>query len=91
MTDTPDSPASGEERKSDYRIFVNGEEKTVESDDLSYDQVVKLSYPTPPDPNTIFTVTFRKAKEPHEGSLVPGQSVEIREGTVFDVTPTGKS
>ena len=77
----------------DFVIIVNGEKASVESDDVSYEQVVKLAYPTPPSPDTRFTVTYRKAKEPnHEGSLAPGQSVEVkREGTIFNVKATGKS
>jgi hypothetical protein len=73
-------------------IIVNGEQKTVASDDVSYEEVVKLAYPTPPSPDTRYTVTYRKAKEPKEGSLAPGQSVEAKkEGTIFNVKTTGKS
>jgi hypothetical protein len=76
----------------EFVIVVNGEQKTVESKDVTYEQVVGLAFPTPPDPNTIFTVTYRKAKQPHEGSLVEGQSVEVKkEGTVFNVFATGRS
>ncbi len=76
-----------------YRIIVNAVEVTVESDIVTYEQVVKIAYPTPPAPDTRYTVTYRKAKEPnHEGSLAPGQSVEVRkEGTIFNVKVTGKS
>lgn len=75
----------------EFRIQVNGVAKVVSSDDLSYQDVVLLAYPTPPDANTTFSISYEKAREPHEGDLVPGQSVEIKEGTEFDVTPTGKS
>ena len=49
--------------------------------------------PVPPGPDTTYTVTYRKAKAPrHEGILVEGETVEVRkEGTTFDVVPTGKS
>jgi hypothetical protein len=76
----------------EFVIIVNGEQKTVESKQVTYEQVVALAYPTPPDPNTIFTVTYRNAQKPHEGSLVEGQSVEVKkEGTIFNVFPTGRS
>lgn len=91
MTDTIASPGAQDLHEKQYRIIINGEEHIVETEVLSYEQVVSLAYPTPPEPNMIYTVTYRKAKEPHEGSLVPGQRVEIKEGTIFDVTPTGKS
>lgn len=74
------------------RIIVNGEPKTVISPVVSYTEVTTLAYPTPPQPNTIYTVTYRNAVSPREGSLVDGQSVEVREeGTIFNVRPSGKS
>lgn len=80
---------TAEERKK-YKIFVNGEEAKVESDIVTYAQVVLIAYPQG-EPGTEYTVTFDKAKEPRDGDLVAGQSVEIKEDTEFDVTPTGKS
>ena len=73
-------------------IIVNGERKTIPSREVSYTEVVALAYPTPPSPDTMFTVTYRNAVKPKEGSLVDGQSVEVREeGTIFNVRATGKS
>ena len=73
-------------------IIVNGQPKTVQSQLVSYAEVVALAYPTPPSPDTIFTVTFRNAEKPREGSLVDGQTVEVKkEGTIFNVRATGKS
>ena len=83
MSETEDT----KEKK--YKIIVNGEEKTVETEVLMDEEVVRLAYPDPGD--KIYSVSFEKAKEPKEGELVAGQSVEIKEGTEFDVTPTGKS
>jgi len=73
-----------------YRVYVNGTEKTVETNQLSYDDVVVLAFPER-TPGTIYSVTFEKAKKPHEGDLVEGQSVEIKDGTEFDVDDTGRS
>lgn len=76
----------------DIVIIVNAEPKTVQSRIVSYEEVVKLAYPTPPSPETRYTVSYRKAEKPREGSLAPGQSVEVKkEGTIFNVKPTGKS
>ena len=59
---------------------------------MTYEQVVRLAFQTPPAPDTRFTVTYRNAAEPKQGSLAPGQSVKVkRHGTVFNVKPTGKS
>jgi hypothetical protein len=84
--------AEQEHKTKSYVIVVNGTPHTVPSDVVSYEEVVKLAYPTPPAPNTVYSVTYEKAKKhPHEGDLVAGRSVEVKDGTEFDVTPTGKS
>jgi hypothetical protein len=73
-------------------IIVNGEPHEVPSDVVSYQEVVALAFPVPPSPDARYTVSYRNAKEPHEGSLAPSQSVVVRkEGTVFNVKATGKS
>lgn len=73
-----------------YKIAVNGVKKTVDHDILTYDEVVRLEFPQP-NPATIYNVTFEKAREPKEGELLPGQSVEIKENTELDVDDTGRS
>jgi hypothetical protein len=82
---------TAEHKEHHIKIVVNGVEHVVTSDIVSYDEVTKLAYPVPPAPNTTYTVSYEKAKHPHEGELVEGQTVEVKEGTEFDVTPTGKS
>jgi hypothetical protein len=74
-------------------IFVNGRPKTVDKGKLSFEEVVKLAFPTPPTgDNIIFTVTYRKARgNRHDGILHPGQQVEIKEDTTFNVRFTDKS
>lgn len=73
-----------------YKIVVNGTPKTVEKEVLSYEEVVLLAFPQP-NPDTIYSVSFEKAKDPREGELVAGQSVTIKENTEFDVDDTGRS
>lgn len=79
-----------EHHQKQYKIVVNGVPTTVEQEVLSFDEVVRLAFPDP-NPDTIYNVTFEKAKEPKEGELLPGQSVTIKEGTEFDVDDTGRS
>jgi len=84
-------PASNEKDK-DYEIVVDGTQHVVEEEHVTFEQVVALAYPTPPSEETIFTVTFFKAKEPKEGTLAAGGSVEVKKnGTVFNVKATIKS
>jgi len=76
----------------DVVIVVNGTEFSVESETVTYDQLVNIAYPTPPDSDSRFTVSYRHAREPKEGSLASGQSVEVKKrGTIFNVKPTGRS
>lgn len=83
---------AAEKKDKDYRIVVNGEPMTVESEIVSFEQVTNFAYPEPPFPETLFTVTYRNAKKPKEGRLVEGQTVEVkRNGTVFNVKATDKS
>jgi len=80
------------EVKQEPTIIVNGEEHQVRSDVVTYQEVVTIAFPIPPSPDARYTVSFRGAKEPHEGSLAPSQSVIVRkEGTIFNVKATGKS
>jgi hypothetical protein len=74
-------------------IVVNGRQKVVHEKEISFEEVVRLAFPTPPTgENIMFTVTYRKARgEQHEGIMAPGQSVKIKEGTAFNVRYTDKS
>jgi len=73
-----------------FEIFVNGRQKEVTADVVSFEEIVKLAN-LPSTPDTIFTVTFKHGIHNQEGSLVAGQKVEIRDGMIFNVTPTNKS
>lgn len=83
------SDAAAETHTKHYNIHVNGQHKTVEQDVLSYEDVVRLAFSDPGD--KIYSVTFEKAEAPKEGELVAGQTVTIKDGTEFDVEPTGRS
>ena len=88
----PANNEAADEKPKGFTIIVNGEQKTVEAESVSFEQVAKLAYPEPPFPETLFTVTYRNAKKPKEGRLVEGQSVEVkRNGTIFNVKATDKS
>lgn len=77
-----------------FNIIVNGRLKIVATEELSFEQIVKLAFPNPPlGQSTIYTVTFKNADQKRsEGTLTPGQTVKVREeGTVFNVTETSQS
>jgi hypothetical protein len=73
-------------------IVVNGRPRTVEEKDVSFEEAVELAYPgAPTGPNIVYTVAYRKAAGNRSGDLVAGESVRVKEGTIFDVTQTDKS
>lgn len=76
-----------------YHIFVNGQKKTVTTKTVTYEEIVKLAFPNPiTGPNIICTVGYEDG--PHQnpsGSLMPGGTVKVKDGMIFDVTPTDKS
>jgi hypothetical protein len=89
-----EAEGQAEEHKSrHFKIVVNARPKQVIDDEQSFEQIVALAFnPVPTGQNIIFTVTFRKG--PHEnpqGTLTAGESAEIKDGMIFDVTATDKS
>ncbi len=73
-------------------IVVNGTAHEVEKGRISYADVVALAFPTPStDPNIIYSVTYRHGHGSAKGILSEGDSVEVVDGLIFNVTPTTKS
>ncbi len=84
--------AGGKHDGEESTIILNGRKVTVTAERLSFEELVRLAYPTPPvGQNTVFTVTYSKAEGNKAGSLVAGQSVKIKDDMIFNVTPTDKS
>jgi hypothetical protein len=85
---------NGHGQEKEIEIIVNGKKKVVTSKELAFDQVVDLAYepnPRPTGDNWVFTVTYRKAEGKPEGTLLPGDTVKVKDGTIFNVTATDKS
>ncbi len=79
-------------KEHEVTIIVNGRERTVADKDVSFEEAVELAFPgSPAGPDIVYTVAFRKAAGNRTGDLLPGQSVKVKEGTIFDVTQTDKS
>ena len=76
----------------EINIVVNARSKKVDKSELTYNEVVALAFdPVPTGDNIVITVAYRNAEGHTQGTLVQGQTVEVRNGTVFDVTATDKS
>ncbi len=85
--------ATAEKHEKPVTIIVNAQPKPWDEKEISYEQVVKLAFPNPP-PNVVITYTVeyeRAAGKKPDGSLVAGQSVHVKDGTIFNVTETGRS
>ena len=76
-----------------FSITVNGREKRVEHDELSFDELVDLAFDDPArGPQIVFTITFREAGgRITEGELDEGQRLKVRDGTIINVTRTDQS
>jgi hypothetical protein len=73
-------------------IIVNTREHQVEKDDITFDEVVALAFnPVPSGPNILLTVTYHRGQGNKSGDLLPGKSVKVKHGMVFDVTATDRS
>lgn len=76
-----------------FEIVINGHETVVHQKQLSFEELVKLAYPgDAPSPNITYSITYRKvASVPHQGELGAGGSVQVQNGSVFNVGRTVQS
>lgn len=74
-------------------IIVNSRPREIPGKIAGFEQVVQLAFPGgAADQNTIYSMTYRHAAaHPHAGELGPGGKVEVKKGTVFNVTRTVRS
>jgi CO dehydrogenase/acetyl-CoA synthase alpha subunit len=93
MNNLQEQKTGDQKDKEVFHIVVNGQAKTVTSEVLTFAQIVALDFPNATqDANTIFTVTFKNAdSKPSQGTLVAGESIKIKDGTILNVTPTNRS
>ena len=86
---------TGKEKKpKEISIIVNGRSKTVsKNDDLTFEEVVALAFENPQTGDGIqYTVQYMRGRgNKPSGTLVEDQSVKVKEGMEFDVTPTNRS
>jgi hypothetical protein len=74
-------------------IVVDGTAHEVETEKVSYAEVVTFAYPEyPKNPQVTYSVTYKGG--PHEnpeGTLPVGGLVYVKDGMRFHVSPTGQS
>lgn len=74
-------------------IVVNGRSRDWDEKAITFEQVVAIAYPNPPEgPNVDYTVSYRRGEgNKPVGTLKPNESVKVKDGMIFDVTPTDQS
>lgn len=73
-------------------IVVNTREKRVPRGKITFDEVVALAFDAiPSGPMIQITVSYFRAQGNKSGDLLPGQSIAVHDGMVFDVTATDLS
>lgn len=84
---------SGPAQPRKFTIIVNGQKKVVTTKTVTFDEIAKLAFPTPPQgANILYTVSYEDGPRVNpQGSMVEGQSVKVKNGMIFNVTATDKS
>lgn len=78
--------------KTEIEIIVNARPRVVSDSEVTFEQIVQLAFPGSPNPNSVFSITYRKAASvPPQGELGTGGSIKVKQGTIFNVTKTDKS
>lgn len=74
-------------------IIVNTREKQIEEGSITFTELVNLAFPNSlPTEMTAYTVSFYKgAGACPDGTLIEGETIELKKGMVFNVTETDKS
>jgi hypothetical protein len=76
----------------EIEIIVNARPRVVLGPNVTFEQIVELAFPGSHNPNSVFSITYRKAASPPpEGELGAGGVIKIKKGTIFNVTQTDKS
>lgn len=84
---------SNDKPKKDVIIVVEGTEHPWPKDEITYAEVVSLEVPDyAQHPEITYSVTYKRGQgNKPEGTLVPGASVKVKQGMIFNVSETGQS
>lgn len=84
---------SGPAQPREFTIIVNGQKKVVSKRTVTFDEIVKLAFPKPPEgANILYTVSYEDGPPANpQGSLKEGETVKVKNWMIFNVTATDKS
>jgi len=75
----------------EYSLIVNAREKLWLQKEISFEEIVVLGFGLV-EGIVMYTVTYRKGdNNKHEGIMVRGDIVKIKDGMIFNVTQTNRS
>ena len=81
------------EEKKTVTIIVEATPHQWPKDEITYTEVVKLEFPDYTEGSGVnYSVKYKRGQGAKpEGTLAPGASVKVKEGMIFNVSPTGQS
>lgn len=71
-------------------IIINGRQHSVESDAITYSELVSLAFPSGGTQDALYSIMY-SGPNIADGSLAKGGSVSIKNGLKFDVSLTNRS
>lgn len=88
-----DKPITSDHDRKVVTIIVNARSREVETDEVSFDELVHLAFDDAArGPQIVFTITFRKAGgRIEQGELDEGDRLKVKDGTIVNVTRTDQS
>lgn len=66
-------------------ITLNGTQVEVPDKDISFEELVALADPNHGPDVSGYTVTWGRKQDPGLQAMLPGQSIKLKNGMVFDV------
>ena len=81
-----------EKKEKIYTIIVNAQEKEVDHKKLTFEEIVILAFESyEPSETIIYTVLYMRGEHGKEGSLVAGESINVKDGMEFNVDKNNRS
>lgn len=75
----------------DFEIKVNGRTRKVCGERQDYRDIAAIAYPNPDFTKFLYTITYLNGIHGASGDLVEGETIEIKNGMVFNVRRSDKS
>lgn len=75
-------------------VYFNGRAKEIpKKDTITFEEAIAYAFDNPPSGDGVqFSVQYSRGHgDKPAGTLLEGQSVKVKEGMEFDVTPTNRS